>query len=127
MKQNKRGIIWFLFHPGTIVTILILNAVLVLFAQHSRYPNSANFINTKTQQEILNDIGFDRTVLLTLVALERNYQLRKRFLPGIHVDDYYLVVLNTTKRIALADTAVVRLPVVSAKKDSTKEQENGRK
>lgn len=119
-------------HPFiTLTMILVLPFVLtiplvLLFAQHSQ-KNLPNVINFKSQQEILNDIGFDRTVLLTLVALERNYQLRERFLPGIHVDDYYAVILITTKRIALADTAVVRLPVVSVKKDSTKENHGTKK
>lgn len=104
------------------IMILVLNISFVLLAQHSQ-KNQPNVINMKTQQEILNDIGFDRTVLLTLMALERNYQFRKRFLSGVHADDYYVVILNTTKRIALADTMRISLPV-PAKKDSTKEKES---
>lgn len=55
----------------------------------------------QSQAEILEAVPFDKVVLTTLVALERNYQVRKRLFPLIHEDDYYAVILNTAKRITL--------------------------
>ena len=60
------------------------------------------------QTDTLNAIPFDRVVLLTLQALENNYQVKSRLLPNVHADDYYLVILRTAKRLALADTSRIQ-------------------
>ena len=60
------------------------------------------------QTDTLNAIPFDRVVLLTLQALENNYQVKSRLLPNVHADDYYLVILRTAKRLALSDTSRVQ-------------------
>ena len=70
------------------------------------------------QTDTLNAIPFDRVVLLTLQALENNYQVKSRLLPNVHADDYYLVILRTAKRLALSDTSrtqTSRLPTVKKK------------
>jgi len=75
------------------------------------------------EKKILSEISFDHAVLYTLIALENNYRLKGRFLPRIHVDDYYTLILNTAKRLALSDTSKIKLPgnlMQPASKDSTK-------
>ena len=62
------------------------------------------------QTDTLNAIPFDRVVLLTLQALENNYQVKSRLLPNVHADDYYLVILRTAKRLAL-QPSTSRIPV----------------
>jgi len=97
--------------PKIVTTVVILiSLTFICLSTLSPQEKKKN----KSQAEILAAVGFDRTVLLTLVALERNYKIRQTYLPGIHVDDYYAVILNTTKRIALADTATIKLPVSTA-------------
>ena len=81
----------------------------------------------RTQAEILDAVPFDRVVLTTLIALERNYKVKKYFLPGVHEDDYYAVILNTAKRITLAENRILTQAienqkistVIPAKQDST--------
>ena len=62
------------------------------------------------QTDTLNAIPFDRVVLLTLQALENNYQVKSRLIPNVHADDYYLVILRTAKRLAMADTSRIQTP-----------------
>jgi len=75
----------------------------------------------QSQAEILEAVPFDKVVLTTLVALERNYQVRNRLIPDVHQDDYYAVILNTAKRIALADDRKTKKvsTVIPAKQDSS--------
>ena len=73
----------------------------------------------RTQAEILDAVSFDKVVLTTLIALEQNYQVRKRLIPLVHEDDYYAVILNTAKRIALANDKKKVSTVIPAKQDST--------
>ncbi len=73
----------------------------------------------RTQAEILDAVSFDKVVLTTLIALEQNYQVRKRLIPLVHEDDYYAVILNTAKRIALADDKKKVSTVIPAKQDTT--------
>jgi len=78
------------------------------------------------EKKILSGISFDRVVLYTLIAFENNYKFKKKFLPLIHVDDYYTLILNTAKRLALSDTSKIQLPgnlMQPASKDSTKNKE----
>ena len=72
----------------------------------------------RTQAEILDAVSFDRVVLTTLIAMEQNYQVRERLVPLVHEDDYYAVILNTAKRITLANDRKVST-VIPAKNDST--------
>jgi len=75
----------------------------------------------RTQAEILDAVSFDKVVLTTLIALEQNYQVRERLIPLVHEDDYYAVILNTAKRIALANDKKKKKvsTVIPAKQDST--------
>lgn len=75
------------------------------------------------QDKILANIGFDRVVLFTLIALEENYQVKERLLPRVHKDDYFIVILNTAKRRALEDNKnQIVLPSSTAISDSTKKK-----
>ena len=100
---------WFLF----IIIILALAVVAIGISNEAQQKQS--------QAEILEAVPFGRVVLTTLVALERNYQVRKRLIPDVHQDDYYAVILNTAKRIALADDRKTKKvsTVIPAKQDSS--------
>ena len=82
----------------------------------------------KAQDTALEAITFDRVVLLTLQAIENNYQAKERLLPLVHVDDYYRVILMTAKRLALAETPkkqivpVVNVPQKQEKKSDKKQE-----
>ncbi len=97
-----------------IISILVLSQILVLalvFAQEK--PPAAKV----TQDTALEAITFNRVVLLTLQAIENNYQAKERLLPQVHVDDYYRVILMTAKRLALAEPPKKQInPVVKAPK-----------
>lgn len=95
--------------------ILILAIALVAIAA------SQEAQQKRTQSEILDAVSFDKVVLTTLIALEQNWKVKKDFLPGVHEDDYYAVILNTAKRITLADDRTKKKvsTVIPAKKDST--------
>ncbi len=98
-------------HPGIKILFLIV-ALVFTFAIAQEKPSTA-----KAQDTALEAITFDRVVLLTLQAIENNYQAKERLLPLVHVDDYYRVVLMTAKRLALAETPKKQInPVVKAPK-----------
>lgn len=76
----------------------------------------------RTQAEILDSVSFDEVVLTTLIALEQNYKARERLIPLVHEDDYYAVILNTAKRIALKNASQQKIStVIPVKADSTKQ------
>ncbi len=106
---------------GALLLLLIL-AITVVAAQEK----------PKTKQaEILSAVEFSRVVLFALQAVENNYSVRERLLPNVHVDDYYLVVLRTAKRLALQDAKqqpkqinpVVKVIPKKAEKRAEKKQE----
>ena len=87
--------------PGLILLIIVLTLTIAAAQDKPQ---------TK-QAETLNAIPFDRVVLLTLQALEKNWKVKEKFLPNIHIDDYYFFVLRTAKRLALSDTSRVQTPI----------------
>jgi len=74
-----------------------------------------------SQAEILDGITFDKVVLTTLVAMEHNYKAKERLCPQIHKDDYVAIILNTAKRLALADNRKQKKvsTVIPAKQDTS--------
>lgn len=76
------------------------------------------------QEKFLATVPFDRVILYALIAAEQNYSFKKRLLPRVHEDDYYTLILNTAKRLAMADSGRVTLPGLqqATKPDSTKEE-----
>ncbi len=81
------------------------------------YAQDKNELLRAKRQKMLEDTPFDKVVLTTLVALEQNYQVKKRLLPLVHEDDYIAIILNTAKRIILAKE--IRA-AVNAEPDTTK-------
>jgi len=77
------------------------------------------------QEKFLAEIPFDRVILYALIAAEHNYKFRERIIPRIHVDDYYALILNTAKRLAMADSSRITLPGFqeATQTDSTKNKE----
>lgn len=69
------------------------------------------------QAETLDAIPFDQVVMITLLALESNWKVKTDLLPNVHIDDYYIFVLRTAKRLALQD----------ARKDASKIQAHAKK
>lgn len=96
-------------------TVIVLVTILCLSI--FVYAQDKNELLRQQRQKMLEDTPFDQIVLTTLVALEQNYQVKKRLLPLVHEDDYYAVVLNTAKRIILAKEITA---AVSAEPDTTK-------
>ena len=76
------------------------------------------------QEKFLAKVPFDRAILYALIAAEQNYQFKKRLLPRVHEDDYYTLILNTAKRLAMADSGRVTLPGLKqvAGPDTTKKE-----
>jgi len=74
-----------------------------------------------TQRQILEATPFDSIVLSTLVAMEQNYKAKEKLCPLVHEDDYYAVILNTTKRIVLKSklSQKISAPGKAAAGDST--------
>ena len=62
------------------------------------------------QTDTLNAIPCDRVTLLTPQQSKHNYPGQSRLLPNGHADDYYLVILRTAKRLAMADTSRIQTP-----------------
>ena len=97
------------------MTILFIALIAIAVSQEAQ--------QKRTQAEILDAVSFDKVVLTTLIALEQNYQVKKRLIPLVHDDDYYDVILNTAKRITLANARKNKnvSTVIPAKQDSTKQ------
>lgn len=76
------------------------------------------------QEKFLAEVPFDRVILYALIAAEQNYKFKKRLIPLIHEDDYFTLILNTAKRLAMADSGRVTLPGLqkATKQDSTKKE-----
>jgi len=74
------------------------------------------------QEKFLAEVPFDRVILYALIAAEQNYSFKARLLPRVHEDDYFILILNTAKRLAMADSGRVTLPGLqkAAQRDSTK-------
>ena len=103
-----------------LTTILIINLVLLLCLGVMSYSQDKSPALVK-QEKFLADLPFDRVVLYTLIALE-NFKVKDKLFPKIHKDDYFQLILNTAKRLAMQDSGKVTLPGIqrSAKTDSTK-------
>ena len=95
--------------------IVVLALFSVFFVAIFVFAVSQEAQQKRTQAEILDAVSFDKVVLTTLIALEQNWKVRRDFLPGVHEDDYYAVILNTAKRIALADDKKKVSTVIPAK------------
>jgi len=76
------------------------------------------------QEKFLAEVPFDRVILYALIAAEQNYSFKARLIPRVHEDDYFTLILNTAKRLAMADSGRVTLPGLqrAAKTDSIKKQ-----
>ena len=104
-------------------TFIVLMATLCFtILVYSQDNKSAAIIK---QEKFLSDVPFDRAVLYALIAAEQNYAVKMRLLPKIHEDDYYTVILNTAKRLAMADSGRTTLPGIqnAAAPDSSKNKE----
>ena len=102
-----------------IFIILILLIATVLISQESQQK-----IN---EDKILRDVPFNKIVLTTLIAIERNYQVKQRLFPLVHGDDYYMVVLRTARRIILEESMKKTSNPVAATVDTTKGSANVKK
>jgi len=91
-------------NPGICVGVIV--SVLISMMAISQ---EKNFTLTK-QKRFLAEVSFDRVVLYALIAAEQNYSFKARLLPRVHEDDYYTLILNTAKRLAMADSGRVTLP-----------------
>jgi len=104
-----------------IVLVVILLVGTTFSAMIFAYSQDKKELLRAKRQKTLEDTPFDTVVLTTLVALEQNYQVKKRLLPLVHEDDYYAVVLNTAKRIILKKEIANRIsPSAPAVPDTTK-------
>jgi len=76
------------------------------------------------QEKFLAEVPFDRVILYALIAAEHNYKFKEKIIPRIHVDDYYTLILNTAKRLAMADSGRVTLPGLkqAVRPDTTKKE-----
>jgi len=74
------------------------------------------------QEKFLAEVPFDRVVLYALIALEENHKVRERLFPKVHQDDYFTLILNHSKRLAMADSGRITLPGLqrAAQTDSIK-------
>ena len=111
--------------------ILIINLVLLLCLGVVTYPQTKEAMQRALQdrtarrlkqEKILAAIPFDRVILYGLIAAEQNYSFKARLIPKVHEDDYFTLILNTAKRLAMADSGRITLPGLqeATKTDSTK-------
>jgi len=102
----------------------IMALVVFLFLGVLAYSQNKSAALVK-QEKLLADLPFDRVVLYTLIALEQNYKVKERLFPKVHKDDYLTLILNTAKRLAMANSGPVTLPGLqkAAQADSTKNKE----
>ena len=108
-----------LFKKRDIIVALLLFLCLALVG----YSQNKSTALVK-QDKFLSDVSFDRVVLYTIIALEQNYKVREKLFPKVHQTDYFTVILNTAKRLAMQDSVRVTLPELqqAAKKDTTKKE-----
>lgn len=115
--MNKKA---FFQRKPSIVTGVIISILISIMA----ISQEKNFALTK-QNKLLAEVSFDQVVLYTLIALEQNYKVKERLLHRVHQNDYYTVILNTAKRLAMADASPITLPGTqgTARTDSTENKE----
>ena len=101
-----------------ILNLILVAVYLAAPAIMARDKNAA----LKKQREYLAGVSFDQVVLYTLIAAEQNYKVKERLAPRVHQNDYYTVILNTAKRLAMSDSSRITLPGLQTAKppDSTK-------
>ena len=107
--------------------ILILLTVFIVTAQpqHNNQKAMERAMQDRaTRLKFLSEVPFDRAILYALIALEQNYKVKERLFPRVHQNDYYTLILNTAKRLAMADSGRITLPGLqqATKPDSTKKE-----
>jgi len=105
---------------GVIASVLITASFLISIAiSQQKSPQQLK------QDQILDAVPFNRVVQYTLIAAERNYRFRERLIPQVHQNDYFTVILNTAKRLAIADSVRVSPQGLqrAAIEDTTKNKE----
>ena len=78
--------------------------------QHNEKAMERAMQDRSARIKFLSEVCFDRVILYALIAAEQNYAVKARLLPKVHEDDYYTVILNTAKRLAMADSGRITLP-----------------
>ena len=108
----------------------IVKGLLIVFLCHVPAFVAVAFQQKKSptlikQEKFLAEVPFDRVILYALIAAEQNYSFKARLLPRVHEDDYYTLILNTAKRLAMADSGRTTLPAIqnAAAPDSTKNKQ----
>jgi len=109
----------FKFESGFI--LILIPILLITSLVTGQFKKSAALIK---QKKFLAEVPFDRVILYGLIAAEQNYSFKARLIPRVHEDDYFTLILNTAKRLAMADSGRVTLPGLqrAAKTDSTTQQ-----
>ena len=106
----------FKFESGFI--LIIIPILLVASLVTGQFKKSAAI---SKQEKFLAEVPFDQVILYALIALEQNHKVRERLFPRVHEDDYFTLILNTAKRLAMADSGRITFPGLqnAAQIDST--------
>jgi len=97
--MNKKN--FFQRNPGLTIGVVASLLISMVAISQQRSPQQLK------QEQILAAVPFNRVVQYTLIAAERNYRFRERLIPQVHQNDYFTVILNTAKRLAIADSVRV--------------------
>jgi len=106
-----------------IISILLMVFIVTAQPQHNNQKAIERAIQDRAARlKFLSEVSFDQAILYALIAIEQNYKVRERLFPKVHGDDYFTLILNTAKRLAMADSGRVTLPGLqkATKQDSTK-------